>query len=211
MKIINIQDVKHPISLYTYDTPGDVENIKEDAVIFPEVDIIFMVFNGDYEEQLAPKSIGVYNQYVTKMLAKNCPKALSMVPHVGNSEVPAENDASQVSPQGKALGEASKKNKIDQLDDSLLTPLHYLHSMTGQEEEKDEYPKVVYVFTHRDKIDAKGTAYDELMHKKRLQLLKLGLITKSLYVVSSKIVSDIHILFKREIQLKLKSCQLFKK
>ncbi len=226
VKMVNIKDVKHPVSLYIYDTPGDLDQIKEDAVIFPNVDIIFVVVDGDNEEQTLPKVIGGYNAYLSRNLAKYCPKAAAIVP----SSVPGA--ISPSSPLSKRHKEASKsaEKKEDESklnleaapirgdardeDDSLVTPLHYVTAGAGassKEEEPGQYPKCVYVFTHRDKVEAKGVANSEAAHNQRMKLMRASIITKNTYPVSCRLYSDIHLMFKRELELKLKSDQLYKK
>ena len=219
MKMISVQDVKHPISLYLYDSPGELDKIKEDAVLFPDVEIIMIVLNGDNDDHLTPQAIGAYNSYVSKNLAKYCPKAASIIRGKGEDQQ-LDNAVTPISvakhrllgQDEKVVIEEPKEEKKGGMDDSLVTPLHYLNTAGAgtKAEEFTEYPKVVYVFTHRDKIDAKGTAYDELMHAHRTKLIKSGLVTKNLYLVSSRIYTDVHLMFKKEIQFKLRACSLFK-
>jgi hypothetical protein len=219
MKMINVQDVKHPISLYLYDTPGDLDKIKEDAVVFPEIDILMVIIDGDNDDHLSPAAIGLYNTYISKNLAKYCPKAASILRGRGDAS-PLDNAVTPISvSKQRMLGQYEKvvieeprEEKKEEADESMLTPLHYLHNLGAgtKAEELSEYPKVVYVFTHRDKIDAKGTAYDELMHNHRTKLISSGVITKNLYLVSSRIYTDVHLMFKKEIQFKLRASQLFK-
>ena len=221
IKIVNVQDTKHPVSLYIYDAPGDVEQIKEEAVVFSEVDLIFIVLDADNDEHVTPQLIGKYNSYVSRCLAKHCPKVAGAISSFGDAAQLAAVDYS-ITP----LAAARKKmtNNMDGLriearkkkgnEDELLTPLHYLTSLNGEVEKgksnDTEYPKIVYVFTHRDKIEVKGTANEELMNMHIMKLINAGLITKNAYVVSSKIFSDIHLMFKKELQLKMTASHLYK-
>ena len=215
MKLVNIQDAKHPVSLYIYDTPGDQDKIKEDAAIFPTIDLIFVVLDGDNDEHMTPKLIGSYNSYLTKMLARYCPKAVGML-NQNNAE---NREISFPAPRREEPVEVIKKEEPERLrkkrevDDSLLTPLHYISSgvgAPGKDGGESEYPKIVYVLTHRDKIEGKGIANVESTNNHTLKLIKSGIITKNTYLVSCKIFTDVHLIFKKEIQLKLRASNLYK-
>jgi len=219
MKVVNIADVVHPISLYIYDAPGDLADIKEDAVIFPTIDIIFIVVDGDNEEHCNSKVIGTYNKYATENLAKYSQRAAQMLALQGAEHSPRK-APNQPSPKRNKLDNEDNEQFLQQeelarkkreLDDSQLTPLHYLSSnVPGIPDFTMMYPKCVYIFTHKDKIESKGIANVESTHLQRLKMMRDGIITKSTYVVSCKAYSDIHLVFKKEIQLKLQADALYK-
>eukprot|EP00826_Nyctotherus_ovalis_P022831 TRINITY_DN1762_c0_g1_i25.p3 TRINITY_DN1762_c0_g1~~TRINITY_DN1762_c0_g1_i25.p3 ORF type:complete len:110 (-),score=33.54 TRINITY_DN1762_c0_g1_i25:73-402(-) len=96
-----------------------------------------------------------------------------------------------------------------ELDESAITPLHQSAKPPSTDEEVEEYPKIVYLFTHRDKIDAKGARNKEVVNKNIEKLIRYGIISKNNTIISSKIHTDIHFLFKNEIQLKLNTDMLY--
>lgn len=69
---------------------------------------------------------------------------------------------------------------------------------------------MVYVFTHRDQIRTKGVENEELLGLHTAKLIDAGIITRNVYVVSSKIFSDVHVMFKKEIQYKLTAGGMYK-
>lgn len=212
MKLVNIQNVKHPVSLYIYDTPGNLHDVRETAVIFPAVDIVFIVLNGDeildenFDESQRIETIELYRDYAIKNIEKYQGKKLKVVKPM---EVPIEAVDPGLIPLNSAHEPLVAASRLD-LDESAITPLHQQKkSQSEAGEEKEEYPKIVYVFTHRDKIDVKGVRNKEVVNKNIEKLMRGGVISKDYVLVSSKIHTDIHFAFKNEIQLKLNTDMLY--
>ena len=205
MKLVSIKNVKHPVSLYIYDTPGDLREIRETAVIFPIVDIIFIVLNGDemldenYEEKKGDEVIKTYRDYALKNLEKYQKKRAK------------ETKAEEVPDQG-LIPLTSVKVSPSKLgsDESIITPLHGGSKKNPPAvDEVEKYPKIMYVFTHRDKIDSKGSHHKEVVNKNIEKLMRKGTITRNYALVSSKVHTDVHLVFKNEILLKLNTDMLY--
>jgi len=205
MKLVSIKNVKHPVSLYIYDTPGDLREIRETAVIFPIVDIVFIVFNGDemldenYEEEKRNEVIKTYKDYALKNLEEY------------QRERVKEIKAEEVPDQGLVLLNSAKVS-LSKLhpDESIIAPLHDGSKKNSPAvDEVEKYPKIMYVFTHRDKIDSKGSYHKEVVNKNIEKLMRKGTITRNYTLVSSKVHTDVHFVFKNEILLKLNTDMLY--
>ena len=208
MKIVNIQDAKHPASLYIYDSPGAITDIKEEAAVFPTVDIVLIVLNGDDDDQCSPRVVSQYSSYVSSCLAKYATLAAKQA---AASDIKQEVSGSPIEKKPdmpSPLEEAAELNKKKNLDESSSAILHQLK--VALDKDGTKYPKVIYVFTHRDTIEAKGLANIEAANAHREKLIKEGMITKNVYVVSCKTCTDIHLLFKNEIQLKFLADALYR-
>ncbi len=206
VKVASIYESKHPISLYIYDTPGELELIKQEAVIFPTVDLILVILNGDQDEHLDPEMIGKYNHFIAQNLAKYTGKVTSLA---GNDHFHVNNNdhLCTMTPLAAAREKAAKGERVSHKnnDESVFTPLHYMTTLNndfGNQNAKnciEESPRIVYVFTNRDKVEEKGIVNVELVAKQREKLVKAGVVTKNMYIVSSKIYSDVHVMFKNEL------------
>lgn len=212
MKLVHVQDVKHPISLYLYDTPGNISDIKETAAMFPNIDIVFLVFNGDIildKDFQSDERVNIIQEY-KKYATDNLKRYRKMPSQIQENQL-IGTDTKKVIPSPPPNDIEERKG--NDLDESAMTPLHSNGKpKQGSEinEEIEKYPKFTYIFTHKDKIKSKGIYYEGESNRIIEDMIKNGIISKSNDIISSKSHTDVHVLFKNEIQLKARADVLFK-
>ena len=123
MKLVHVQDVKHPISLYLYDTPGNISDIKETAAMFPNIDIVFLVFNGDIildKDFQSDERVNIIQEY-KKYATDNLKRYRKMPSQIQENQL-IGTDTKKVIPSPPPNDIEERKG--DDLDESAMTPLH---------------------------------------------------------------------------------------
>ena len=75
---------------------------------------------------------------------------------------------------------------------------------------QDKLPRIYYIFTHKDQIEANGKAYVDIINSKIIQFRSEGIINGKDFLISSKHSADVQKMFRTAIEDKAQFKNVFK-